>query len=256
MAEQSGADFYSAFAQFAAGRNPSPGALAGFLQSPRTAGLSVYRNNIAIGAADVLAQGFPAVRRLVGERFFTAMAVAFRDAFPPRSAVMALYGDAFPGFVGRFPPAASLPYLADVALLDRAWTLAHHAPDRPVLQAGVLDGLTPDALQGHTLALHPSVQSVTSPFPAYSIWRTNRDDETVSRVSLPGEAEAAIVWRQANVVRHHRLSAVEQAFLSAVTEGMPIGVAMQRARQTACPPDPFQLARGLVEVGLFERLHP
>jgi hypothetical protein len=55
------------------------------------------------------------------------MAGAFARANPPRSPVMAHYGAGFAGFIEEFPPAAGLPYLADVARLELLRVHAYHA---------------------------------------------------------------------------------------------------------------------------------
>ena len=79
---------------------------------------SVYRNNVASGLIKALEASFPVIRKLVGDEFFAAMAVVFARAHPPRSRLLAQYGDAFPDFLSRFPPVSHLGYLADVARLE------------------------------------------------------------------------------------------------------------------------------------------
>jgi hypothetical protein len=80
----------------------------------------VYRNNVYASLIDVLAGRFAAVMRLVGEEFFRAMARAYVEGEPPRSVVLIRYGASFPTFVAGFPPAASVPYLGDIASLEWA----------------------------------------------------------------------------------------------------------------------------------------
>ena len=62
------------------------------------------------------------VRLLVGEEFFRAMAQIHVRAHRPRSPLMFEYGDELPDFIAGFPPAADVPYLADVARLEIAWS--------------------------------------------------------------------------------------------------------------------------------------
>jgi Putative DNA-binding domain len=80
----------------------------------------VYRNNVYSGLIDVLAGRVPVVARLVGEEFFRAMARLYVEREPPASAVLIRYGASFPNFITDFPPAASVPYLADMAALEWA----------------------------------------------------------------------------------------------------------------------------------------
>lgn len=245
------ADFHAAFAAMAGGR-PGP-ELAAYLANPDTRGLKVYRNNVAKGAADVLAQAYPAVVRLVGERFFTAMAAAYRDDHPPDTPVLALYGEGFDAFIEQFEPARSLPYLPDIARLDRAWLTAHHAPDAETLTLLDLSGIEPDALGAIHLQLHPSTRVLAFDMPAYAIWRTNREDASVERVRLADGAQTALVWRRGGEIRHRQSTASQHAFLSAVQSGQSLFDAATFAAAKAGATDPVSLAFGLVEEGLFER---
>lgn len=90
---------------------------------------TVYRNNVVVSLIDALADTYPVVQQLVGEEFFRAMAREFALAHPPTSPVMAFYGDGFVEFIGAFPPAAALPYLADVARLEYCYVQVYHAAE-------------------------------------------------------------------------------------------------------------------------------
>lgn len=243
--------FHDAFAAMAAGRT-HPG-LSAFLAESPAPGLAVYRNNVAHGAVETLAHAYPAVQRLVGERFFSAMAGAFRELHPPRSPVFALYGDGFDSFIEQFEPAASLPYLPDTARLDRAWLLAHHAPDRPVLGMRDLATLDTAALAELELTLHPASQIFAFDLPAYSIWRTNREDRTVSRIHLADGAETALVWRHQGEVRHRKTRAGEHLLLNAVFHGACLSEACEAARAGAPADDPLAAIFACVRAGVFER---
>ena len=73
----------------------------------------IYRNNVAVGLTEALRTGFPVLRALVGDEFFTAMAGVYLRAHPPSTPLMMYYGEAMPSFLAGFAPVAHLPYLPD-----------------------------------------------------------------------------------------------------------------------------------------------
>ena len=97
---------------------------------------AVYRNNVVVGLGKALKSRFPVVEKIVGEEFFAAMAQVFVRNQPPRSPLLATYGDDLPAFIAAFEPARGLPYLADVARLEAARTRSYHAADATPLGAG------------------------------------------------------------------------------------------------------------------------
>ncbi len=103
---------------------PVPQGLIGPDGEPSAKRFAVYRNNVVVGLAAVLKAAFPAVCRIVGDEFFAAMARIYVSREPPGSPIMLDYGAGFADFVGGFEPAAGLPYLRDVARLERAWVEA------------------------------------------------------------------------------------------------------------------------------------
>ena len=117
-------------------------------------GLSVHRNTVLKDCIDALQANYPAILRLVGEEWFRAVAALHARAQPPGDTRLLLYGMDFPEFLRGFPPAAELPYLHGVALLDRFWTEAHVAADAVALASAVLTGLPLEQLDELVLAPH------------------------------------------------------------------------------------------------------
>ena len=103
-----------------------PNALDGLASRPEFA---VYRNTIASGAIDALRSSFPTIAMLIGGEAFERLAFDYQSAEPPVSPVLAFYGDTFPDFVSRQTWLGELPYLADVAQIDRMRCEAHVAAD-------------------------------------------------------------------------------------------------------------------------------
>jgi hypothetical protein len=188
----------------------------------------VYRNTVLVGLVDALAATYPAVRALVGEEFFRAVAREAARANPPRTPVLIDWGGDFADFLAAFPPAARLPYLPDVARLEWAWTRAYHAADAAPAPISALGSVAAEALAAARLMPHPTLRLVRSHFPVASLWAetTGRAPRTTLDLAQP---ETALVLRPALTVTVRTLSAGEDAFLDATLAGATIGAAAEVA---------------------------
>ncbi len=209
---------------------PFPTGLTTWNGSDPTPRFAVYRNNVMVSLIDALADTYPVVQTLVGEEFFRAMARVFAGNNPPRSAVMAYYGRDFADFVAAFPPAASVPYLADVARLEMARVMAYHAADAAaidpqVLQAALAD---PEQLLSLQLVLHPSVHVIESSFAIFSVWAAHQG--AVSALSIdPDVAQTALVFREGLDVDTMELTAGAGTFVRTLLAGQTLSDAAQAA---------------------------
>lgn len=177
-------------------------------------GLAVHRNNVMVGCIDALGANFPTIERLVGAEFFRAMAAEFARVHLPTRPSLFDYGVEFADFIAHFPPAASLPYLADVARIDRGWIEAHVAADAPMLRGADLAKRDPASLDSTRLRLHPTVRVGWFDQPIVSIWRRNRES-AVDAGELAWLAEGALVVRPNDDVEVHRIGAATYAFVLA-----------------------------------------
>lgn len=131
---------------------------------------AVYRNNVHVSLVESLAAGFPATRAHVGEDFFAAMARAHVQEAKPASALLTLHGEDFPGFIAGFAPAASLPWLPDLARLEHAWSQSWAAADAPALPITALRTLRPEDLLQACVRVHPAARLVRSSWPVADLW--------------------------------------------------------------------------------------
>lgn len=147
---------------------------------------AVYRNNVVVSLVAALGETFPVCRELVGAEFFEAMARLHVRASPPDSPVLAHYGADFPAFIAAFPPAASLPYLADVARLEYARVQACHAAAPPP--------------GGDDVAY-----LIESRYAIVSLWAAHQGHGAIADVD-PSVAEAALIRRRGAHVEVLRVS--------------------------------------------------
>jgi len=89
------------------------------IASPESANerFAVYRRAVFNNYRKALAASYPVVKQLVGASFFDTAVDHFAREQPSRSGDLNLYGGAFADFLARYPHAAHLPYLPDVARL-------------------------------------------------------------------------------------------------------------------------------------------
>lgn len=177
---------------------PVPAALRSLGKPAGPDRFAVYRNNVMVGLTEGLRDAYPVVCRLVGDEFFRAMAGIFARAHPPLSPVMLEYGEGLAEFISEFPPASALPYLADVARLERAWVEAYHAADAEPLAVSV-------SARPAGLRLHPATRLVRSRFPILDIWQANQPDAESRPLELTEAGENVLVTRPGAEVQACRI---------------------------------------------------
>jgi Putative DNA-binding domain len=228
-----------------------PPGLVGPDGEPSAKRFSVYRNNVVVGLTEALQANFPAVGRLVGEEFFRAMAQAYVVAEPPVSPILLDYGAGFPDFIAQFEPAQSLPYLSDVARIERAWTEAYHAAEAVPLLAETLANIPNDRIASARLTVHPSLRIVRSQFPALTIWRMNVDDGVPSPVDVNADGEDALVMRAEADVEVRSLPAGGAEFLTALADGKTLTEATKWAVNAEMHFDLSGNLAALIDAGAF-----
>lgn len=226
-----------------------PPGLIGPDGEPSARRFAVYRNNVVAGLCAALKASYPATCRMVGEEFFAATARAYVLREPPHSPVMLDYGRGFAGFVGAFEPAQSLPYLRDVAQLERAHVDAYHAREAVSLDAIAFRLVEPGELPSVRLALHPSVRTVRSRFPVVTLWQMNIEGGVPAFVDVESGGEDAFVARPAAEVKVRTLPRGAASFIEALQGGGRVIDALEFALADEPSFDLGGTLKFLIEIG-------
>jgi hypothetical protein len=230
---------------------PMPEGLVGPDGLPSLRRFSVYRNNVVVGLINALKAAYPATCKIVGNEFFSAMARSFVAVSPPKTPIMLDYGAGFADFIAGFAPAAELPYLADVARIERGWVEAYHAADVSAFDPASLSHLPPEQFGQIRFVLAPSLRVLRSAFPALTIWRMNRADGEVVPVDFSSGGEDTLILRPGVEVEVRAMSPGTAAFLLGLRSGACVEQALRAAGQETEGFDLSALLGAMFEQGGF-----
>lgn len=213
----------------------------------------VYRNNVTVSLVNALSEVFPTVQNLVGEDFFRAMARIYVQDNPPTSRLLFEYGATFPDFLQQFEPAAELPFLPDVARLERLWLDSFHAADAAPLDGSVLQRVPPEQLASLTFVAHPATRVLRGAHAAVTIMARDRAGEPLDGLD-PFVAEDGLVTRPAYDPEVRHLPEGGADFVGMLIDGRTLGEAAGAALSVV--PD-FNLPAAIsaiIEAGAFSKV--
>lgn len=159
----------------------------------RSQAFAVYRNTSARGAVEALRAAYPTVDMLVGAEMFADVALDYRSDHPPTNPLLSDYGANFADYLAGQPWTSELPYLADVARLDRLWLES--------FLAGAAASL-PRPIEGRSRILpHPAARFAWLATPALTIWQAHRDPLGLDEFEPEWREEGALFTRPGLDVR-------------------------------------------------------
>jgi hypothetical protein len=195
----------------------------------RQPAFTVYRNTVLKGCTDNLLALYPAVCRLTGEDWLRAVALAYARAHPPSDGRLHAYGESFPAFIAQALPAGELPWLHDVARLDRLWMDCHTAADAPGLQPEALTRYSSATLDTARLQPHPAARwHRNGQWPVFDLWRAAREAWPDPNPEQ-WQGQCVLFTRPVGAVRHTAIGFGACALLDACGQGLTIPEAMAAA---------------------------
>ena len=190
--------------------------------------LSIYRNNSAVSFRVALEGSYPVVRRRVGDDYFRQLTAQYRDRYPSRSGDLHWIGQDFPAFLLEQLRGTEYTWLADLARLEWARSMASIAKIEPSLPADVLGRFTADQLEHLVFGLQPSLQLVASDFPIFSVWLANQAENAPPLDQSMG-VECGMVRARSDLLEVRPLEPRLFSYLCALEAGAPLGEAVGTA---------------------------
>lgn len=216
--------------------------------------VQIHRNNTLKSLTAVLRSTFPVIVQIVGDDFFNAMAHRFIVTHPPRSGCLTDYGDELAAFIQDFPPAASLPYLKDIADLEWAWHRAYHASDQKPLDPSELLDVDPEHNADLRLYLHRSASLISSPYAIDAIWQAHQEDGHLEDdIAIDSHATWLLVMRPHYKVEVHALTPTAFTFLEALKSLKTVGEAFEMSQKVDPAFDLQETFTQLLSISAFAR---
>lgn len=182
-------------------------------------GLEAYQTSVQANLAAALVATYPLVEAIVGSDFLAATARAYVRQVPSRSGDLNRYGEDFDRFLACYAPAASLPYLPDVARLEWRIQQVHMAPLAREVDLTGLSRLSSGDWSDLRFQLDPGHQLLASSWPLARIWEVNQPDYRGDFTVDFEQVETVLIQRQAQGVRVSALAAGEYDFLAMLNQG-------------------------------------
>jgi hypothetical protein len=227
---------------------------AALIDRPVEGPMAVYRNTILHGAVEALRGNFPVVEQIVGEEMFEGVAVDFASECPPRTPVLALYGNRFADWLAAQDWIADLAYLPDVARVERLHVECLMAADaEPIGDVRVREMLRAGQAP---VRLHPAVRFEWLRTPAMSIWLAHQRP-IAAEIEPEWKAEGALFARPAPFLLHApRIGPAAHRILFGVRIGEALDATLAAAVRLYPDEDCTAVLASLVNLGVFTASAP
>jgi len=221
---------------------------AAAISAPAEGPMRIYRNTVLGGCVDALRDNFSVVARLLGNEMFDAIAAEHAAQCPPRQPVLALYGARFPGWLEEQRWIGDLPYLSDVARIERLNIEALFAADGQPLEMAALKGRSD--WHGLRLSLHPATRFEWLTTPARSIWLSQLAQMEIEP-EFEWQAEGVLFTRPRMEIEPVALDRAGHRFLFGIRLGETVGAAAIATAGLYPETDVGSLFSSLINAGAF-----
>ena len=192
-------------------------------------GVESYRRSVLANLANALQVTYPVLQALVGHDFLYVAAHRYAQERPSTSGDLNDYGRDFDDFLSRYEPAASLPYLPDVASLEWKVQQAHFAPDGELQNLSLLAITPPESWGELRFRLDLAHHLIDSEWPVADIWEVNQPDYAGDFQVDINQAQTVLIHRRAKGVAVETLNSGERAMIVALNADKPLGDAVAAA---------------------------
>ncbi len=180
--------------------------------------LDIYANMYFFRLVGILEEQFASLASVLGHDTFTYMCADFFQRHPPTNFALDYVGDELPTFLEEHSQ-PELPWLVELALLERARYQLIAAPDSELLTVEDLQQIPPETWGEIRFQPISALRLLEFEYPVHRVWRATQDEAEAP--PLEPEPTTVLVWRHGFTVRHQVLSPEEkQALLLLLSEAL------------------------------------
>jgi hypothetical protein len=173
--------------------------------------VEIYANGYFYRILEVLKEDYPATLAVAGADNFHNLATGYLIDYPPSKPSIYYAGKNFADYLIAHPLSERIPYLADLARLERTTLESFHAADAETLDADAMGAIEPDQWPTLMMQAHPAMRLVES---GWRVDRIARAIEDGAGWSQPAREDVTIiVWRRNARVSYRAADTAEREAL-------------------------------------------
>lgn len=198
--------------------------------------LEIYANAYFYRIRDCLAEGYPALERVLGAEWFHDLVTAYLVACPPRHASLRFAGERLADFLAAAagaPFRRRFPWAADLARLEWARVDAFDAADAPLLAREALAEVPPVAWARLRFAFQPALRLLELAWPVHELRRGTEAAGSEALAALRPASTRLAVWRADERVHERCLDPDEAEALALALRGADFGALCERLAASA-----------------------
>lgn len=249
------ADFQKKFLQALYAREPEWDSLEPLFDAGGRAGLEIYRRNLIFALVGALEGTYRATTWALGRENLRFLGKRYLHANPSSDVDLTRYGGGFPEFLSTCPEIETLPWLRDLARLERAWARTARCESGLTISREEIGPLLAGEPEGSRARLGASVQLLSLDFDVIPSWKEFGRD---ARISSPPNKRTnwVITWMKQRRPRATELDPRLAPVVVSLAAGKTLG---QIAEEAPVREDPEALRDALgaaLDAGWLESLAP
>jgi hypothetical protein len=172
--------------------------------------LGIYSNAYRVRLIDALADTYPVLHAVLGNEVFVALGEEFVAAHPSVHRSIRWYGGELADFLGRCPPYADQPILAELGSLE--WRLAEvfDAADAEPKPRAAFSAVDPSDWSELQFEFHPSLRRLHLRWNTAAVWQAMSREEVPPDPLCAEQSVPWLLWRQ-NLQNYFRSMTADEA---------------------------------------------
>ena len=214
--------------------------------------VDIYANMYFYRILDALKEDFPATLAVLGDENFHNLVTGYLLEHPPTDPSITHSGSHLADYLRDHPMRDDVPFVADLAKLERATVEVFLGPDAATLEPGALRAVAVEDWPAMKLKLHPSAQILSLDWRVSDLLQAVEDHRPWNPANQ--DAVKVLVWRTNARVFHRDLDPMEANALEAAAHNATFAEICDIVAATAADQDPVAAMNQMLSRWLSDNL--
>ena len=190
--------------------------------------MAVYADAYVARMMEALSETYEAVKHLLGNEAFVELTESYMEAHPSHSYNLNDVGESMPEHLSLSRFLEKLPFLPDLARLERQVARSFHAFEDAAFEPSKLAGYSEEDWERLRVYFQPSVVVISSCWPVFDVWNARKTPLSELNIVLEGRPQDVLVMRRGLDVVCELVDSAQTELIRALQRGEALGESCAR----------------------------